>query len=444
MKRKGLIAVNLALLEDKKVNKIYLDFREKITTNIGKEKFAIAVSGGTDSLSLSILAKLYSLENKNKFIALIVDHGLRKESAKEAKETLKNLLKNNINAKILTYSGQKFSSNIQKRARDLRYDLMQNFCKKNNIKYLILAHHQEDLIENFYIRLVRGSGIKGLTSLEELTQALSNFYIVRPLLNFSKLDLIYITKKIYRSWIEDPSNVNDKFLRVRIRKFQNKLKKEGFNTSRIIKTINNLNYAKKSLDFYILKSEKKYLNFFKEGYASLNYSIFNNEAQEIIFRVFIKALHYVSGEYYPPRSENLTKLIKNISLKQFKSATLGGCLVEKNKNIINFFREERNMSIVLLNKQNLKKIWDDRFVVVNKSSIKSRILVKKLGKEGLSVIKQYKFQKKIHTIPTLAIKTLPSFWNLKNELLFVPFINFTNNKLKVKKDSFDVNYLRFN
>ena len=106
MKRKGLIAVNLALLEDKKVNKIYLDFREKITTNIGKEKFAIAVSGGADSLSLSILAKLYSLENKNKFIALIVDHGLRKESAIEAKKTLKNLLKNNINAKILTYSGQ--------------------------------------------------------------------------------------------------------------------------------------------------------------------------------------------------------------------------------------------------------------------------------------------------------------------------------------------------
>ncbi len=304
MKRKDLTAVSLKLLEDKKINHIYFRFREKISSFIGKERFAIAVSGGSDSLALSVLAKLYSLENDNDFVSLIIDHKLRKESAEEARVTYKNLTQNKIKAKILTYQGEKFSSNIQKKARDLRYDLFHKYCAKNKIKFLILAHHQDDLIENFYIRLIRGSGIKGLTSLQNIFEYSKDFYLLRPLLNFNKQELLSVTKKSYSSWIEDPSNKNDKFLRVRIRKMQTKLQKEGFDPKRIIKTIDNLNTAKDSLDFYIFKSEKKYLNFYKEGYATLKSSIFNNEAQEVIFRVIIKAIHFVSGEYYPPRSDS--------------------------------------------------------------------------------------------------------------------------------------------
>ena len=350
MKRKDLTVVSLKLLEDKKINQIYFRFRETISSFVGKEKFAIAVSGGSDSLALSVLAKLYSLENDNDFIALIIDHKLRKESADEAKQTYKNLTQNKIKAKILTYRGEKFSSNVQKKARDLRYDLFEKYCTKNKIKFLILAHHQDDLIENFYIRLIRGSGIKGLTSLKNVFEYSKNFHLLRPLLNFNKEELLNITKKSYSSWVEDRSNKNDKFLRVRIRKMQYKLQKEGFDPKRIIKTIENLNTAKDSLEFYIFKSEKKYLKFYKEGYAKLKSSIFNNEAQEVIFRVIIKAIHFVSGEYYPPRSDSLKTLMKNLSTKSFKSLTLGGCLIKKDKSIISFFREDRNIVSETLNK----------------------------------------------------------------------------------------------
>ncbi len=115
MKRRDLTALNFKLLEDKKINQIYFRFRENILSFVGKEKFAIAVSGGSDSLALSILAKLYSLEQSSDFATLIVDHGLRKESANEAKQTFKNLKKNNIKAEILTYRGSKFTSNFTKR-----------------------------------------------------------------------------------------------------------------------------------------------------------------------------------------------------------------------------------------------------------------------------------------------------------------------------------------
>ena len=443
MKRKDLTVVSLKLLEDKKINHIYFRFREKISSFIGKERFAIAVSGGSDSLALSALAKLYSLDNDNDFVALIIDHKLRKESAEEAKKTYKSLTQNKIKAKILTYRGEKFSSNIQKKARDLRYDLFEKYCGKNKIKFLILAHHQDDLIENFYIRLIRGSGIKGLTSLQNIFEYNKNFYLLRPLLNFNKQELLSVTKKSYSSWIEDPSNKNDKFLRVRIRKMQSKLQKEGFDPKRIIKTIENLNTAKDSLDFYIFKSEKKYLKFYKEGYAILNSSMFNNEAQEVIFRVIIKAIHFVSGEYYPPRSDSLKTLMKNLSTKSFKSSTLGGCLIEKNKNIISFFREDRNVAVENLNKTKQKTNWDDRFLVYKNFNNKEQFIVKKLGNNGIEYLKKNKVNESENKIPTHAKKTLPSFWNNKGDLLFVPFVNFKNKKYNIKNDSFSVNFLRF-
>ncbi len=443
MKRKDLTVVSLKLLEDKKINQIYFRFRETISSFVGKEKFAIAVSGGSDSLALSVLAKLYSLENDNDFMALIIDHKLRKESADEAKQTYKNLTQNKIKAKILTYRGEKFSSNVQKKARDLRYDLFEKYCAKNKIKFLILAHHQDDLIENFYIRLIRGSGIKGLTSLKNVFEYSKNFHLLRPLLNFNKEELLNITKKSYSSWVEDRSNKNDKFLRVRIRKMQYKLQKEGFDPKRIIKTIENLNTAKDSLEFYIFKSEKKYLKFYKEGYAKLKSSIFNNEAQEVIFRVIIKAIHFVSGEYYPPRSDSLKTLMKNLSTKSFKSSTLGGCLIKKDKSIISFFREDRNIVSETLNKIKKKISWDDRFLVYNNFNNKEKFVVKKLGDQGIEYLKKNKFKDCENKIPPHAKKTLPSFWNNKGDLLFVPFLNFKNRKYNIKNDSFVASYLRF-
>ena len=443
MKRRDLTALNFKLLEDKKINQIYFQFRGNILPLIGKEKFAIAVSGGSDSLALSILAKLYSLEQCSYFATLIIDHRLRKESAHEAKQTYKNLKKNNIKGEILTYSGSKFTSNIQKKARDLRYDLFQKYCKKNKIRFLILAHHQDDLIENFYIRLIRGSGIKGLTSLQNVSELNKDFYILRPLLYFKKEELLNLTKKIYSTWIEDPSNLNEKFLRVRIRKMQSKLQKEGFDPKRVLKTIENLNTAKNSLDFYISKSEKKYLIFYKEGYATLKSTIFKNEAPEVIFRVIIKAIHFVSGEYYPPRSDSLKILIKNFLSKKFKSSTLGGCLIEKNSNTISFFREDRNLTSETLDKIKQTKNWDDRFLVYKNFDNKQKFIVKKLGNSGIDYLRKNKFISSLDKIPVQAKKTLPSFWNHKGELMFVPFINFKNRKYNIKNDSFAVRYLRF-
>ena len=150
-------------LKNKKILKIFKIFSTSLE---GKESIAVAVSGGPDSLALAFLAKCYSLKNQAKVKYFIVDHKLRKDSSSEAK-TVRNVLKKiNIDCKILPWNGKKPSKNTQALARDKRYSLLVNECRKNKIKNLLLGHHLDDLSENFLIRIVRGSGLNGLVSIE--------------------------------------------------------------------------------------------------------------------------------------------------------------------------------------------------------------------------------------------------------------------------------------
>ena len=115
----------------------------------------VAVSGGPDSLALAFLTKIYSIKKKLISKYIIIDHKLRKESSKEANDVKKTFKKFNIEAKILTWYGKKPNRNIQSLARNKRYDLLMNMCKKLGIRNIILGHHQDDLFENFFIRILR-------------------------------------------------------------------------------------------------------------------------------------------------------------------------------------------------------------------------------------------------------------------------------------------------
>ena len=91
----------------------------------------------------------------------MVDHKLRKESSKEANSVCSILKKIDINCKVLNWHGKKPLKNIQSLAREKRYQLLVKECKKNNINNLLVGHHLDDMVENFIIRLTRGSGLKG-------------------------------------------------------------------------------------------------------------------------------------------------------------------------------------------------------------------------------------------------------------------------------------------
>jgi len=345
MKRKNITAIkkakdNKLLIQNYKNSDFYKKFKSKIYKKIKKNNFAVAVSGGSDSLCLAYFSKVYSSELRNKIHYLIVDHNLRKESRKESTKVKKILKTQKIQGKILTWKGKLPKSNIQKNARNIRYSLISSYCIKRKIKFLVTAHHKDDQIENFLIRLLRGSGITGLSSMSEITSNF-NLRILRPFLSFEKKYLKQVTVNVFKTFIDDPSNDNDKFLRVRVRKYRKVMKKEGLDTNKISKTIDNITSANKALDFYKKKAIYKHVSFMSKNNCLINKQLFLLEADEIIFKSFSDILSLISGTYYPPRSKKILYLIDGIKKNNIKKSTLGGCIIENRENDIFVSRETK-------------------------------------------------------------------------------------------------------
>jgi len=324
-------------LNKKKISKIFKEFSISLKV---KEDLAVAVSGGPDSLALAYLAKCYSLKNKIKINFFIVDHKLRKESSSEAKD-VRNVLKMiDIECKILTWNGKKPSKNIQATARNKRYSLLVNECKKNDIKYLLLGHHLNDLFENFLIRIVRGSGLNGLISFDKNTKYKNqNLQILRPLLDLEKKDLIYISKEVFNFYVKDPSNINEDYKRTRIRNLLHSLEKEGLDKKKLTLTINNLKDSNNSIKFYVNKNLKENLTFVKKKNTHILSNIFFNQSHEVIFRSLTKIIQKVGKKYYPVRGKSIDMLIDGIITKSLTKVTLGSCIIERVNETILIYKE---------------------------------------------------------------------------------------------------------
>ena len=334
MNQKSLIVKNkthkeiLNYLKEKKISRIYKEFKRSF--NAKKDNLAVAVSGGPDSLSLAFLVKIYSLQNKINIKYFIVDHKLRKDSSSEAKIVFNTLKKIDIYCKVLTWKGKKPSSNIQSIARDNRYSLLVNECKKNNIEHILFGHHLDDLFENFFIRILRGSGLNGLISLNKnIKYKNENIEILRPLLDLQKKDLIYLSKKVFNFFVEDPSNKNENFKRIRIRNLLSILKKEGLDKKKFLLTINNLKDSDNSIKFYINRNIKKNSTFFKEKNLYILNKSFFEESHEVIFRSLSQIIQIIGKKYYPVRGKSVSGLIKRIKSNSLTKITLGNCFIEK-------------------------------------------------------------------------------------------------------------------
>ena len=130
----------------------------------------------------------YELNNKKiKFHYVLINHGIRKNSSEEAKAKVKKILKKqNITLKVITNKKKKIVNNIQHNARKTRYSLLSAECKKKKIRTILTGHHKDDQIETFWLRLSRGSGIQGLSSMSTITALDNKIKLFRPLLSEEK------------------------------------------------------------------------------------------------------------------------------------------------------------------------------------------------------------------------------------------------------------------
>ena len=315
----------LNYLKKKRISRIFKEFSISLKV---KKNLAVAVSGGPDSLALAFLARCYALKYSLKVKYFIVDHKIRKESSLEAKSVKNTLKKIGIEGKILIWKGKKPSKNIQATARNKRYSLLADECKKNNIKHLLIGHHLNDLFENFLIRLVRGSGLNGLISFDKNTKY-KDLNILRPLLDLEKNDLLHISKEVFNFFVDDPSNINTDYKRTRIRNLLQALEKEGLDKKKFKLTINNLKDSNKTIKFYVDKNLEKNSVFLTRKNTYILNNDFFVQSHEIIFRSLTTLIQNLGKKYYPVRGKSINELIKGINVKSFSKVTLGRCFIER-------------------------------------------------------------------------------------------------------------------
>ena len=177
------------------------------------KKLLIAISGGVDSV---VLAHLLSTLKFNISLAHC-NFNLRPIECDIDEDFVKNLGKN-LNTKVFTihFNTTQFAKenkqSTQIAARNLRYDWFNELIEKHQFDYILTAHHADDNLETFLINLTRGAGLDGLTGIPEI-----NGNIVRPLLKFSREEILTFVKENNISWREDKSNASTKYIRNKIR-----------------------------------------------------------------------------------------------------------------------------------------------------------------------------------------------------------------------------------
>ena len=290
------------------------------------KRIGVAVSGGADSLCLVHLLKKWCDEHQVELHAFTVDHGLRKESAVEAKSVHALLGQWGVKHQILLWKGVKPKTGVEEKARQARYDLMYQACQKKKIKHLFLAHHIEDQAETFWIRLAHGSGVDGLSGMDEVS-FVRDITLMRPLLNQNKESIVNYLKAQHIQWFEDKMNQDLSFERVRWRERQKTLSEWGITPQKIYTLTHRVKNVRQSLYFYAQSFVKSHVFISPLGYAFIQHLAWDMIPLAIQIRVLQQLLPILSGDGRPVSLEGLENLLQD----KRQSMTFSGCQFVCNK-----------------------------------------------------------------------------------------------------------------
>lgn len=350
---------------------------------------AVAVSGGADSLALALLLQDWTRTQGHRLTALVVDHGLRAESAAEARRTVRVLKQNDVAARLLRFQGAKPRANVQAAARAARYALLTDWCARRGVLHLVLGHHRDDQAETLLLRLGRGSGLDGLAGMSPVVE-LPDVRLLRPLLDVPRVALEAILRSRGVTWIDDPSNRDRAHGRVRIRQLKGVLAGEGLTAARLAAAAGHLARARAGLEAAVNDLLALAAKPDPAGFLWLDPALWAGAPQEVRLRALARALQMVGGADYAPRLASLMGLEARMLAGLKRGATLGGCRVLPRKGRLLLVREVAAARPVTVEPgQRLR--WDGRFEIRlgrPKSALSGReLVVGPLGSTGWTALR---------------------------------------------------------
>lgn len=253
------------------------------------DKIVVGCSTGPDSMALvDMLLKIRDKYKLNLIIAH-VNHNVRKESYEEAEFMKEYCEENNLifESMVIEDYGD---DNFHNEARNIRYNFFENLVHKYDAKYLMTAHHGDDLVETVLMRIVRGSNLNGYSGFKSIVD-MDDYYIVRPLIFYTKAELEEYDKENNVKYYIDSSNSKDKYTRNRYRKYVLPFLKEEEKDVHLkfLKFSNTLNEASKFID----KARNRAINRVVED----NKIIIDKFIEEDIY-IQREILYYLLSDFY--------------------------------------------------------------------------------------------------------------------------------------------------
>lgn len=213
------------------------------------DALVLAVSGGPDSMALLWLAARWrkALKQGPDLLAVTVDHGLRKESAAEARLVKEQAASLGIPHRTMRWHGPKPKTGIPAAAREARYGLLAQAARRVGATHVLTAHTRDDQAETLLMRMSRGSGIAGLAGMARETVR-NDRVIARPLLDLPKARLLATLTKADIAFANDPTNRDLKFARPRWRALSDHLAFEGLDSRKLARLAARLARANEALE----------------------------------------------------------------------------------------------------------------------------------------------------------------------------------------------------
>jgi tRNA(Ile)-lysidine synthase len=294
----------------------------------------LAVSGGADSLAMMFIVAGWAKElgqQGPQISVATVDHGLRPEASQEAASVSVMAQELALAHRVLVWTGEKPSTGLQEAAREARYRLLKAYAEDIGADAIVLAHHAEDQAETVLIRLSAGSGLSGLAGMASEAWW-DGMILLRPFLAVSGDRLRATVEAAGWKPIEDPSNRNERFTRVRVRKARDVLAAEGLDAVRLGRLSMRMRRADHALQTAVIFAHDSYVLPTLEG-IRFAFGLFN-EPDEIVLRVIGQSISTLK-DGTPPELLALERIVEVLlhARHQGKSLrrTLGGVVLSLDK-----------------------------------------------------------------------------------------------------------------
>ncbi len=347
--------------------------------------------------------------------AVTVDHGLRREAKDEAAGVGAFCKTLGIGHKILHWTDWDGAGNLQDQARRARLGLLSEWAKAQGIPLIALGHTLDDQAETFLMRLKRGSGVDGLSGMAMQRQS-DGITWVRPLLMHTRQALRDYLSAQNIGWIEDPSNEDERFDRVKVRKAIAVLSDLGISPDRLAGTAQDLQPARAALELQTRVAAQSMVSI-EAGDVVINTGKFGQLPAEIRGRLLAHALQWIASAEYRPRRRALNGVAENIDAG--KASTLHGCCISLKKAHIRITREHQAVKDTVCA---TNAIWDKRWHM-NGPHTKG-LEIRALGEAGLASCPDWRNA----GIPRASLMSTPAIWQ-NQALIAAPMARFAKDWL---------------